>query len=44
MPQNDFEAISEIIHEALIEKGIFCNSFSWSVDVEYFPRENEDDN
>jgi hypothetical protein len=39
MQQNDFEAVSEIIHEALIEKGIFCDSFSWSIDVEYFPRE-----
>jgi hypothetical protein len=27
----------------LIEKGIFCNSFSWSLDVEYFPRENDDE-
>ncbi len=28
MSQNDFEAVSEIIHEALFEKGIFLDSFS----------------
>ena len=43
MPQNDFDTVSEIIHQALLEKGIFCDSFSWSVDVEYFPRENDDE-
>jgi len=43
MPQNDFETVSEIIHQALLEKGIFCDSFSWSVDVEYSPRSNDDE-
>ena len=43
MSQNDFEAVSEIIHEALLEKGIFCDSFSWSVDVEYSPRSDDDE-
>lgn len=35
--------LADIIHEALLEKGIFCNSFSWSVNVEYFPRSNDDE-
>ena len=43
MPQNDFDTVSEIIHQALLEKGIFCDSFSWSVDVEYSPRSNDDE-
>ena len=43
MLQNDFETVSEIIHQALLEKGIFCDSFSWSVDVEYSPRSNDDE-
>jgi len=43
MPQNDFEAVSEIIHDALIQKGIYCGSFSWSINVEYTPQENEDE-
>lgn len=43
MLQNDFETVSEIIHQALLEKGIFCDSFSWSVDVEYSPRSDDDE-
>jgi len=43
MPQNDFDTVSEIIHQALLEKGIFCDSFSWSVHVEYSPRSNDDE-
>ena len=39
MSQNDFETVSEIIHEVLLEKGIFCDSFSWSIDIEYMPQE-----
>ena len=29
--------------EAMLEKGIFCDSFSWSVNVEYVPRSDEDE-
>ena len=43
MIQAESETISEIIYEALLEKGIFCDSFSWSVNVEYFPRGNDDE-
>ena len=42
MIQAESETISEIIYESLLEKGIFCDSFSWSVNVEYFPRGNDD--
>ena len=44
MSQQDSDAIGEIIYEALMERGIFTESFSWSVNVEYFPQENDDDN
>ena len=37
-------AFADTIYEALLEKGIFCDSFSWSINVEYFPRSNDDDN
>ena len=43
MSQRDSDSIGEAIYEALIEKGIFCDSFSWSVNVEYFPQENDDE-
>ena len=43
MIEAESETVSEIIYEALLEKGIFCNSFSWSVNVEYFPRSNDDE-
>ena len=43
MSQRDSDSIGETIYEALIEKGIFCDSFSWSVNVEYFPQENDDE-
>lgn len=43
MTQDETETVSEIIYEALLEKGIFCDSFSWSVNVEYFPRSNNDE-
>ena len=42
MIQSEFETVSEIIYDALLEKGIFCDSFSWSVNVEYVPRSNDD--
>jgi hypothetical protein len=32
---NESELVSETIYEALLEKGIFCDSFSWSINVEY---------
>ena len=37
------ESIALIIYEALMEKGIFCDSYSWSVNVEYVPRSNDDE-
>jgi|TARA_B100000073_G_C23565943_1_gene506069 hypothetical protein len=43
MPQNDFEAVSEIIYDALMQKGIYCDSFSWSINVEYTPQDELDD-
>ena len=43
MSQQDSDAIGEIIYEALMERGIFCDSLSWSINVEYFPQENEDE-
>ena len=43
MIEAESETVSEIIYEALLEKGIFCDSFSWSVNVEYFPQENDDE-
>ena len=43
MIEAESETVSEIIYEALLEKGIFCDSFSWSVNVEYVPRSNDDE-
>lgn len=43
MPQNDFETVSCIIHQILCEKGIICDSFSWSVNIKYLPQENNDE-
>jgi hypothetical protein len=37
----DTETISEIIHNALLEKCIDATSFAWSLNVEY--QENEDE-
>ena len=31
--ENDIETISEIIHEALVEKEINCESFSYEIHV-----------
>jgi hypothetical protein len=39
----DTETISEIIHNALLEKCIDATSFAWSLNVEYFPRSNDDE-
>ena len=36
------ESIAQMVYEALMEKGIFCDSYSWSVNVEYVPRSNDD--
>ena len=44
MSQQDSDAIGEIIYEALMERGIFCEIFSWGINVEYFPQEIDDDN
>jgi len=35
--------LADTIYEALLEKGIFSDSFSWSVNVEYFPQEDDDE-
>ena len=43
MTTDELETVGEIIYDALLEKGIFCDSFSWSVNVEYFPRGNVDE-
>ena len=43
MIEAESETVSEIIYEALLEKGIFCDSFSWSINVEYVPRSNDDE-
>ena len=43
MIEAESETFSEIIYDALLEKGIFCDSFSWSVNVEYVPRSNDDE-
>ena len=43
MSQQDSDAIGEIIYEALMERGIFTESFSWCINVEYFPRSNDDE-
>lgn len=43
MIEAESETVSEIIYEALLEKGIFCDSFSWSVNIEYVPRSNDDE-
>ena len=36
------ESVAQMVYEALMEKGIFCDSYSWSVNVEYVPRSNDD--
>ena len=41
MTDRDRDCVSEIIYDALMSKGIPINSFSWSIDVEYFPQEEE---
>ena len=43
LTKGDFETVSEIIYDALLEKGIFFDSFSWSINVEYVPRSNDDE-
>ena len=37
------ESIAQMVYDALMEKGIFCDSYSWSVNVEYVPRSNDDE-
>ena len=37
------ESIAQMVYDALMEKGIFCDSFSWSINVEYVPRSNDDE-
>ena len=43
LTKGDAETVSEIIYDTLLEKGIFCDSFSWSINVEYVPRSNDDE-
>ena len=43
LTRGDAETVSEIIYDTLLEKGIFCDSFSWSINVEYVPRSNDDE-
>lgn len=43
MSQQDSNAITEIIYEALMDRGIFTESFSWSLEVEYVPAGDLDD-
>ena len=35
--RRDAESISEAIYESLMDRGIFTGSFSWSLDVDYYP-------
>jgi len=35
--RRDGEAISEAIYEALMDRGVFTGSFSWSLHVDYYP-------
>jgi hypothetical protein len=43
LPEADADAIVEIIYEALTDKGVDVTSFAWSINVEYFPQENDDE-
>jgi len=43
MSQQHRDIIGDTIYEALMEKFIFCNSFSWSINIEYFPQEDDDE-
>ncbi len=41
--QQSWDFISQTIYDALREKGIDVTSFSWSLNVEYFPQEIKDE-
>jgi hypothetical protein len=43
MDRKEFNLISQTIYDALREKGIDVTSFAWSLNVEYFPQENDDE-
>jgi hypothetical protein len=43
MTKEELETVSEIIYDALMEKGIYSDSLSWSINVEYVPRSNDDE-
>ena len=43
MADRDSDCVSEIIYDALRGKGVPVDSFSWSIDVEYMPQENDDE-
>jgi hypothetical protein len=44
LSRRDFDAISEIVHDALRDMGIEPTSFAWCIEVEYTEEENEDEN
>ena len=41
MTERDSDCVSEIIYDALMNKVMPVNSFSWSIHVEYTPQEEE---
>ena len=43
MEQQESDFISETIYDTLRNKGIDVTSFAWSLNVEYFPQENDDE-
>lgn len=43
MEQQESEFISEAIYDTLREKGIDVTSFAWSLNIEYFPQEIDDE-
>lgn len=42
MNHQDADFISETIYDSLRESGIFVESFSWSINVEYTPQDDLD--
>ena len=40
--KQDWQVLSEIISEALEEKGISAESFSYTIEVEYIPEETDE--
>ena len=42
MSQQDSDSMAELIYDCLMERGIFVESFSWSINVEYTPQDDLD--